>query len=81
MTKEEQYIQDCYRQVFSSGSGQKVLGQMLIDAGYFDNKRTAPEDMAVLNYVKGVLKYCGLLKTENIDSYVRNLFNIPTGAK
>ena len=81
MTPEEQYIQDCYRQVFSSASGQRVLGQMLLDAGYFDNKRTAPEDAAVLNYAKGILKNCGLLKQENIDSYVRNLFNIPTGAK
>ena len=81
MTEDEQYIQDCHRQLFSSAIGQKVLGQMLIDGGYFDNKRTAPEDMAVLNYVKGILKNCGLLKTENIDSYVRNLFNIPAGEK
>lgn len=77
MNQEEQKVQDCFREVFSSGPGQRVLGQLLVDAGYFDTNLTTPEEIAVLNYAKSILKNCGLLQVGNVDSYVRQLFNIP----
>ena len=76
MIKDE--TQANFRLCFMSEPGQRVLGLLLIQAGYFDTDLKTLEQLAVLNFVKEhILKNCGLLKLENIDSYVRKLFEIP----
>lgn len=72
------FMQNSFRQCFSTGPGQRVLGYLLIQAGYFDADLDTLEQLAVLNFVKEhILKNCGLLKIHNVDSYVRKLFEIP----
>ena len=76
MLKDE--TQTNFRRTFMTEPGQRTLGLLLIQAGYFDTDLKTPEQLAVLNFVKEhILKNCGLLKLENIDSYVRKLFEIP----
>lgn len=75
-------VQDAYRKCFFASAGQATLGQMLVDAGYFDTNMKTTEELAVLNYVKTILKNCGLHNKDTVKSYVQKLFEIPvTGAK
>lgn len=72
------FMQNSFRQWFSTPSGQIVLGYILTQAGYFDTNLETTEELAVLNFVKKhILKNCGLLKIENVRPYVRKLFEIP----
>ena len=76
MLKDE--TQSNFRQAFMTASGKRTLGLILVQAGYFDTDMKTTEQLAVLNFVKEhILKNCGLLKIENIDSYVSKLFEIP----
>ena len=61
-----------YRRCFSSDVGQRVLGNMLIEAKFFEYTDT-PEEQAVENFMKTVLTKCGGFCVGNIDEYVRNL--------
>ncbi len=71
-------MQNSFRVCFSTAAGQRVLGYILMQAGYFDAKLETTEQLAVLNFVKEhILKNCGLLKIENVGSYIRKLFEIP----
>ncbi len=70
-------VQACFRAVFSSGQGQRVLGQLLIDTGYFD--KVTPDNMHTVNYAKDILEKCGLDFRNNPDlvgSYVQKLFEL-----
>ena len=68
-----------YRQCFMTGSGKATLGHILVDAGYFDDAKT-PEDMAMQNMAKQILRNSGLFpvkeKPSTVKSYVESLFNI-----
>ena len=76
MLKDETQMN--FRLCFMTEHGQRVLGYLLMEAGYFDTDLKTLEQLAVLNFVKEhILKNCGLLKLENVDSYVRKLFEIP----
>lgn len=71
-------MQNSFRQCLMTAPGQRMLGYILIQAGYFDTKMETTEQLAVLNFVKEhILKNCGLLKIENVGYYVRKLFEIP----
>lgn len=61
-----------YRRCFSTTVGQRVLGNMLIEARFFEYT-TTPEEQAVENFMKTVLTKCGGYCVENIDEYVRML--------
>lgn len=72
------FMQNSFRQCFMTAAGQRMLGYILVQAGYFDVDLKTTEQLAVLNFVKEhILKNCGLLKIENVESYVRKLFEIP----
>ncbi len=64
-----------YRQCFSTDAGKQVLGNILVEARFFDYT-TTPEEQAVENFVKTILHKAGLYSVENIDEYVRELFNL-----
>ncbi len=64
-----------YRRCFSTDAGQRVLGNMLVEAHFFEYTET-PEEQAVENFMKTVLTKCGGYCVENIDEYVRGLMNM-----
>lgn len=71
-----------YRTCFSTESGKAVMANMLILAGYFDSEMKTAEELAVLNFMKKILKNCGLHPQNKGDgatvkSYVQKLFDIP----
>ncbi len=81
MAKDNQV--NSYRTCFSTDSGKRVLGHLLVNAGYFDTDLKTPEELAVLNYVKKILLNIGLFSIKNrkvigIDSFVNKLFEVPT---
>ena len=64
-----------YRQCFSTDAGKVVLGNMLVEAKFFDYT-TTPEEQAVENFMKTVLDKCGSYNVDNINEYVTNLMNM-----
>lgn len=69
--------QDQYRACFSTPAGQFVLGHILIEAGFFDDDLSFPEEVAVENFAKKILKNLGVYELENVDCFVNGLFRIP----
>jgi len=57
---EPNYTQMDYRNCFSTDVGRRVLGHMLLEAGFFDTDLKTPEEIAVENYVKNILKIMGV---------------------
>lgn len=69
-----------YRTCFSTDAGKRVLGQLLIDAGYFDIDLKTLEELAVLNFAKKIIVNLGICNTpDSIDSFVNKLFELPSG--
>lgn len=64
-----------YRRCFSTDVGQRVLGNMLVEAKFFEYTET-PEEQAVENFVKTILTKCGSYDIKNMSEYVRNLMNM-----
>ncbi len=64
-----------YRRCFSTDAGQRVLGNMLVEAHFFEYTET-PEEQAVENFVKTILTKAGLYSVDNVDGYIRGLFNL-----
>ena len=66
-----------YRQTFISDSGKRVLTHLLAEAGFFDCDLKTVEELAVLNFAKGILKNMGICNTpDNIGQFVNKLFEI-----
>ena len=59
MNKKEKDIKDAYRNVFATLQGQKVLGHILEELGFFGLAITE-EQKATSNYAKNLLNNCGL---------------------
>ncbi len=64
-----------YRRCFSTDAGKRVLGNMLMEAKFFDYTKTL-EEQAVENFMKTVLTKCGSYHVDNIDEYVNNLMTM-----
>jgi hypothetical protein len=72
-----------YRTCFNTDAGKRVLGHLLLEAGYFDVDLKTPEEQAVLNYAKKILKNIGLFSMKEngivgIDSFTNKLFELPS---
>ena len=74
-----------YRACFSSGEGRRVLVDILAEAGFFDTNLSTPEEIAVENFAKKILKKSGLcgavpehswLSIDNLDSFGQKLFEL-----
>ena len=66
-----------YRQCFMTDAGKRVLGQLLIDAGYFDCDMKTTEELAVLNYAKGIIRNMGICVTpKNVSQFVNRILEI-----
>ena len=66
-----------YRTCFGTDAGRRVLGDILINGGYFDNDLTTTEEIAVQNFVKTIVKKLGISGPDSVDSYVNKLFELP----
>ena len=67
-----------YRECFSTAAGQKVLGDILLQSGYFDIDLEAPEEIAMANFGKYIMQSIGIhYEPSNVGSYVNSLFNLP----
>lgn len=64
-----------YKRTFSTDSGRRVLGNMLVEAKFFSETHT-PEEQAVENFMKIVLAKCGTYRIANIDEYVLNVLKM-----
>ncbi len=67
-----------YRTCFSTDAGQRVLGDILLEAGFFDTDKFTPEEIAVQNFAKKILKKIGICKDpKDMDGFVQKLFELP----
>ncbi len=66
-----------YRTCFGTEAGKKVLGDILIQSGYFDLDLETPEEIAIQNFGKYIVHNLGVNSVDNVDTYVQNLFNLP----
>lgn len=76
MDENEIYEQRRLRECFSSDSGQAALGLLLLDSGYYDDN-LAPEDVAVENFMKRILKKMGINTTDNVRQMIRHMMELP----
>lgn len=68
-----------YRTCFLTDPGRRVLGDLLIQGGYFDTDLKTTEELAVLNFVKMIIKKMGICVTpQNVSQYVDRLMEIGT---
>ncbi len=66
-----------YRMCFMTDAGRRVLGDLLIQAGYFDTDLSTDGEIAVQNYAKRIVKKLGICDTpEKVTEYVNGLFNL-----
>ncbi len=78
MAKKNSETVTASRQCFSTDAGRKVLGQILIDAGYFDTDLVTEGEIAVQNFAKQIVKNLGICtKPEDMSFYVNKLFELP----
>jgi len=66
-----------YRTCFMTDAGKTTLSHMLAVGGYFDDDIETVGEMAVVNFLKGILKRIGIYDKESTRSYVDNILNIP----
>ena len=66
-----------YRTCFSTDAGRRVLGDLLIQAGYFDTDLKTAEELAVLNFVKNIIKNMGVAgHPKDVSMFVDKLVQI-----
>ena len=76
----ENYTQMDLRNCFSTDVGKRVLGQMMLDAGFFDSDLKTEGEIAVENYVKNILKIMGIYDDpKKIGQIVDGLINVQIG--
>ena len=68
-----------YRTCFGTDSGKRVLGQILMDSGYFDADIKTEGEIAVQNFAKGIVKKLGICNDpKDVGFYVQKLFELPS---
>ncbi len=68
-----------YRACFMSDPGQRVLGDLLIQAGYFDTDLQTEGEVAVQNFAKLIIKKMGIRAyngPEGVQEYVSKLIEL-----
>ena len=66
-----------YRACFMTDAGRRVLGHLMLEAGYFDPDISDPREIAVQNFVKTILKNCGIGNNPNtMQGFVNKLFEL-----
>ena len=63
----------CYRRCFSTHDGQKVLGHLLIDLGFFDEDG----DATLKNYAAKIVKTLGFVdEPRKVSQFITKCFEI-----
>ena len=66
-----------YRQCFMTDPGRFVLGDLLKHSGFFDPDIASPEEVAVQNFMKIILKNMKIVdKEDKIPEFVNKLFEL-----
>ncbi len=68
-----------YRACFLTDPGQRVLGDILIQAGYFDTDLHTEGEVAVQNFAKSILRKMGIRAyngPEGVQEYVLKLIEL-----
>ncbi len=66
-----------YRQCFMTDAGKRVLGDILINAGYFDTDLTTEGEIAVQNFAKRIVKKLGVCGTpESVLEYIDKILEL-----
>ena len=73
-----------YRACFGTDAGKRVLGNILLDAGYFDSDLSLDGEIAVQNFAKKIVgKITGApldrnitLTKDKVDGYINGLYNL-----
>ena len=77
---EPNYTQMDLRNCFSTDVGKRVLGYMLLEAGFFDSDLKTTDAIAVENYMKNILKTMGIYdKPEKMGQFIDGLLNVSIG--
>jgi hypothetical protein len=66
-----------YRDTFCTESGKRVLAHMLADSGFFDDNIKTIEEIAVLNYVKRILRRLGVINLANLNYFAGAIIDAP----
>ena len=64
-----------FKECFSTRQGKIVLGNLMIEAGFFRHNET-PEEQAVENFVKTILCKCGIYDAGHIEEYITKLMSM-----
>ena len=65
------------RNCFSTDVGKRVLGHLLLEAGFFDSDIKTTEDAAIENFMKGILKKMGVYDhPDKMTQVVNGLVNV-----
>ena len=68
-----------YKTCFTTNTGRRVLCHLLMEAGLFDTDIKTPEEVAVENYAKQILKNMGLFgKVDKAQQITDAMLNIQT---
>ena len=67
-----------YRTAFSSDAGKRVLAHILLESGYFDTDITGEGEIAVLNFVKKIIRNLGICtEPKDVAGFVQKLMELP----
>ena len=68
-----------HRVCFSTDAGKRVLAYILLEAGYFDCDIKTPEEIAVLNFAKKIIKNLGVCtQPQDMAGFVQKLMELPS---
>ncbi|MCP4537791.1 MAG: hypothetical protein GY832_11660 [Chloroflexi bacterium] len=74
MDKQVNEHRECYRRCFSTPDGRKVLSNMLMDMGFFDQ---TVGDSAVRDYAAGIVRTLGIAETPGeVEQLVEKMFEV-----
>lgn len=80
MLLDKDFIMTKYRECFCSDSGKLVLGDILINAGFFDDNHTI-EQIAQENLAKQILRDLGVYHKDNIKGLIDKMMELPAYGK
>lgn len=66
-----------YRECFLAPAGKRVLTHLLMDMGFWDDNLSTPQDIAVANYAKKIIKRLGCINLNDMEFFTEALLNAP----
>jgi len=67
-----------YRATFSTDAGKRVLAHLLLESGYFDCDLKTEGEIAVLNFVKKIIRNLGICtEPKDVAGFVQKLMELP----